>query len=332
MRLPLARLPAWLLSLWLLCGVGFAAADEPQAVARLVARVNDSTATLTAQQRGLLEAKLTAFEGEKGAQIAVLIVPTVKPETVEQYALRVVEATKLGRRGTDDGALLLVAKEDRKLRIEVGYGLEGALNDATAKRIISETIGPRFKQGDYYGGIDAGVDAMIKVIGGEPLPAPRSDPPRARAAVEDNSGDLLLGGFIVVFVVGGLLRAIFGRLLAAGMVGVAAGFIASLLISSMLVAVLIGIAGFVASLFVDLLGSSGGSPAGAWSGVGGKGRGFAGGRGRSTDSWGGGGDFGGHGRSRDSWGGGGDVGGGSSSGDFSGGGGDFGGGGASGDW
>ncbi len=172
MRLPLARLPAWLLSLWLLCGAGFAAADEPQAVARLVARVNDSTATLTAQQRGLLEAKLTAFEGEKGAQIAVLIVPTVKPETVEQYALRVVEATKLGRRGTDDGALLLVAKDDRKLRIEVGYGLEGALNDATAKRIISETIGPRFKQGDYYGGIDAGITQLIGLVDGEPLPEP----------------------------------------------------------------------------------------------------------------------------------------------------------------
>ena len=309
MRLTLARLPAWLLSLWLLCGAGFAAADEPQAVARLVARVNDSTATLTAQQRGLLEAKLTAFEGEKGAQIAVLIVPTVKPETVEQYALRVVEATKLGRRGTDDGALLLVAKDDRKLRIEVGYGLEGALNDATAKRIISETIGPRFKQGDYYGGIDAGVDAMIKVIGGEPLPAPAVESLRARAAVDDNFETLLFVGFILVFVVGGVLRAIFGRVLAAGMVGTAAGFIASLLISSVLVAVLIGVAGFIASLFVGLFGGRAGSPTGAWS-AGGSAGGYSGG-GSSSGGFSGGDD---------------------SSGGFSGGGGDFGGGGASGDW
>ena len=309
MRLPLARLPAWLLSLWLLCAAGFAAADEPQAVARLVARVNDSTATLTAQQRGLLEAKLTAFEGEKGAQIAVLIVPTVKPETVEQYALRVVEATKLGRRGTDDGALLLVAKDDRKLRIEVGYGLEGALNDATAKRIISETIGPRFKQGDYYGGIDAGVDAMIKVIGGEPLPAPAVESLRARAAVDDNFETLLFVGFILVFVVGGVLRAIFGRVLAAGMVGTAAGFITSLLISSVLVAVLIGVAGFIASLFVGLFGGRAGSPTGAWS-AGGSAGGYSGG-GSSSGGFSGGGD---------------------SSGGFSGGGGDFGGGGASGDW
>ena len=139
-------------------------------VPSLQARVTDQTATLSAAQKASLEAKLTALEEQKGAQLAVLLVPSVQPESVNEYALRVVEAWKLGRKGVDDGVLLLVAKDDRKLRIEVGYGLEGAVNDATAKRIISETITPHFKQGDYFAGIDAGVDALASVIGGEPLP------------------------------------------------------------------------------------------------------------------------------------------------------------------
>lgn len=292
-RLP-ARLAAWLLGLFLLLGSGFAHSDELPPVPRLVARVTDLTATLTSEQRGLLNAKLAAFEREKGTQIVVLIVATVKPEAIEQYALRVVEVWQPGRRGIDDGALLLVAKEDRKLRIEVGYGLEGALNDATAKRIISETISPRFKQGDFAGGIDAGVDAMIRVIGGEPLPAPSaSSPPAGAAAADGHLETLLFVGFILVFVVGGVLRAIFGRFLAAGIVGVAAGVIAAILISSLLMAALVGLAGFIASLLFGALGGVGWSSGGI--------------------SWGGGGGGGG-------------------SGGFSGGGGSFGGGGASGDW
>lgn len=278
-----------LLGICLLCLVNLAGAQELQAVPRLTARVTDQTATLAPDQRNRLESKLADFERQKGTQIALLIVPTVNPETVEQYALRVVEAWKLGRKGVDDGALLLIAKNDRKLRIEVGYGLEGALNDATAKRIISETITPRFKQSDYFGGIDAGLDAMIKVISGEPLPEPK------QAAAADDEFDLesmLPIGFILIFVVGGILRAIFGRFLAAGIVGAAAGVIVSLIFSSMLIAV---IAGFVAFVFSLLFGFSGG------------GRGWT--SGGSSSSWGG-----------------------SSGGGFSGGGGSFGGGGASGDW
>ncbi len=125
------------------------------AVPPLKARVTDLTGTLSAQQQTALEQTLAAFEARKGSQIAVLIVPTTQPETVEQYALRVEETWKLGRKGVDDGALLVVAKDDRKLRIEVGYGLEGVLPDAIAKRIIAEDITPRFKQGDFYGGISA---------------------------------------------------------------------------------------------------------------------------------------------------------------------------------
>ncbi|HNC21412.1 MAG TPA: TPM domain-containing protein [Accumulibacter sp.] len=287
-----ARLAVWLMGLWLLVGAGFAGADVQQVIPRLAARVTDLTSTLDVEQRRRLDDRLAAFEKAKGSQIAVLIVPTVQPESVEQYALRVVESWKLGRRGVDDGALLLIAKDDRKLRIEVGYGLEGALNDATAKRIISETIAPRFKRGDFYGGIDAGIAAMMQVIAGEALPPAARIEGARRADVDDHFEMLLLIGFVLVFVVGGVLRAIFGRFLAAGMVGVAAGAIAAMLISSLLIAAVLGVAAALVSLFLGMRGGTGWSSGGI--------------------SWGGGG--------------------GRSSGGFSGGGGSFGGGGASGDW
>src|SRR5688572_31953205 len=142
------------------------------AVPPLTARVTDLTGTLTREQRVGLERSLEAFEARKGSQIAVLLVPTTAPEAIEQYALRVAEQWKIGRKKVDDGAILVVAKDDRALRIEVGYGLEGALNDATANRIIRELIVPRFREGDFYGGINAGLDRMMRVIDGEPLPAP----------------------------------------------------------------------------------------------------------------------------------------------------------------
>ncbi|WP_300335938.1 YgcG family protein [Accumulibacter sp.] len=283
------RLLAWLLAVFLQFGVGFAFGAQLQPIPPLGGRVTDLTGTLAAEQRTMIEAKLAAFERAKGAQVAVLVVPTVQPEAVEQYALRVVEAWKLGRQGVDDGALLLVARDDRKLRIEVGYGLEGALNDATAKRIISETISPRFKQGDFAGGIDAGVDAMLKVIGGEPLP-----PPRAAASTPTGGQEpfetLLIAGFILVFVVGRVLRAIFGRFLAAAMIAVAAGVIAAMLLSSLLVAALVGLLAFLAALFAGVLGPVvGSSRGGPWGGGGGGSGGFSGGGGR----FGGGGASGG---------------------------------------
>ena len=272
-----------------LCLTNLAGAQALPPVPVLSARVVDQTATLNADQRARLNAKLAAVEAGKGAQIAVLIVASVAPETIEQYALRVVESWKLGRRGIDDGALLLVAKQDRKLRIEVGYGLEGALNDATAKRIVSETIAPRFKDGDFYGGIDAGVDAMVKVVSGEPLPPPKS-------AVSDSGVDLetlIFVGFILVFVVGGILRAMLGRLLAASVIGTIAGIIASLLVSSLLLGVLAGLVAFAVSLFAGVSGIGGmggmGGGRGGWSSGGFSGGGFSGGGG----SFGGGGASGG---------------------------------------
>ena len=252
-----------------------AAADV--AVPALRARVTDLTATLDATQKSTLEKTLADFEAKKGAQIAVLMVPTTEPETVEQYAVRVEEVWKLGRKGVDDVVLLVIAKNDRKLRIEVGYGLEGALTDAVAKRIIADDIVPRFKQGDFYGGVTAGVDRITRVIDGEALP-----PPRAASASHHSSGgdNLFFIGFMLVFVVGGILRAIFGRVLGAGIIGGVMGFIVWSVIGLLPWAL---VAGFVAFVF-GLMGGGGGqsSGGGGYSGGGfSDGGGFSGGGGSS---------------------------------------------------
>jgi uncharacterized protein len=274
----------------LFCLGSLPGAQALQAIPALTAHVIDQTATLSTEERGRLESKLAIFEAQKGAQIAVLLVQSVQPEAIEQYSMRVFETWGLGRKGVDDGVLLLIAKQDKKLRIEVGYGLEGALNDATAKRIISETITPRFKQGAFYGGIDAGLDALINVVHGETLPPPRVVAESKPFDVADNFETLMVIGFILVFVVGGFLRAIFGNFLGAGIIGGLAGVIASFIISSTLVAILIAVIAFFFSLFA---GSSGG---GAWPSSGGS---WGGGSGDSGGFSGGGGSFGGGGASGD---------------------------------
>ena len=189
-------------------GPAVAMAQDRQPIPPLASRVTDLTGSLTSAERTSLESQLADFEARKGAQIAVLIVSTTQPEEIEQYSIRVVDAWKLGREEPDDGALLLVAMEDRALRIEVGRGLEGALTDLVANRIIDETITPRFREGDFAGGIAAGVDRMIAVVDGEPLPEPE----------QHWDGHQGLGGilpilFFVVFVASTILRAIFGRAL-----------------------------------------------------------------------------------------------------------------------
>jgi uncharacterized protein len=203
--IPLAvRLGAPLgLALFLL---GAASAQPLQPVPALEARVTDRTGTLPPASLRALEAKLARFEAAKGAQVAVLIVPTTEPEAIEQYAIRVVDAWRLGREASDDGVLLLVAKDDRRLRIEVGRGLEGALTDLACKRIIEETIVPRFRGGDFAGGIEAGLDRILAVIEGEPLPPP--DPRWTRDALPIESlGPLALLGLPFLAVV---LRALLG--------------------------------------------------------------------------------------------------------------------------
>ncbi len=259
--------------------VAAACAYADVAVPPLKARVTDLTGTLSSQQQATLEQTLAEFEKRKGAQIAVLMLPTTQPDSVEQYAVRVEEVWKLGRKGIDDSALLVVAKDDRKLRIEVGYGLEGVLNDAIAKRIIADDITPRFKQGDFYGGISAGVERMLKVIDGEPLP-----PPKAASARKTDQGfdlnTLLVIGFILVFVVGGILRAMFGRFVGAGIVGGIAGFLAWTLGGAVFIGIIAAIIAFIFSLMGG--GSRGGFGGGGFgSGGGFGGGGFSGGGGGS---------------------------------------------------
>ncbi|SFP40157.1 uncharacterized protein SAMN05216229_102149 [Geopseudomonas sagittaria] len=263
--------PARALLVALALGASLPALAELVAVPPLTARVTDQTATLSREQAAALEGKLQAFEAQKGSQLAVLIVPTTGDEPIEQYALRVVEQWQLGRKNVDDGALLIVAKNDRSLRIEVGYGLEGALNDATAKRIVSEIIVPRFQQGDFYGGIDAGIERMIDVIGGEPLPAPE----RAVGDLAGEFSQLIPIVMMLVFVLGGVLRTVLGRLPAALLTGAGVAVVAWLLIG--LISAALG-AGLVAFVFI-LLGGSAGRLGGLGGGRGGLGGGFGGGGG-----------------------------------------------------
>lgn len=252
----------------------------------LAARVTDLSGTLSAAERAALEQKLAAFEQHKGSQIAVLLVPTTGDETIEQYGIRVVEAWKLGRDGVDDGALLLVAKDDKRMRIEVGYGLEGVLPDAIAKRIVAEQIAPYFRQGDWYTGISAGVDAMITAVDGEALPPPV----RKRAAVQPDTFGRLVPLVMVGVVLGMLVRMFAGKPVGMGVSALAAG-LPALLILGVGAAL---IAALIASVFVS--GALGGGRRGGvflgGGGFGGRG-GFGGGGGFS----GGGGGFGGGGAS-----------------------------------
>lgn len=243
------------------------------AVPPLTGHVIDLTGTLSTEQKASLEQTLTAFEARKGSQVAVLMIPSTAPEAIEPYALRVAEQWKLGRKKVDDGAILLVAKDDRALRIEVGYGLEGALNDLTSKRIISEIILPRFKQQDFSGGVAAGVGQIIRVIDGEPLP----EPSRQRAA---NYGDIQQYApvvFILAIAVGGVLRALFGRIPGALVTGGVVGVLAWFVVGAISMALLAG----VMALFVTLLGGLRGLGLGGFGGGGGSsgGGGFRGGGG-----------------------------------------------------
>jgi uncharacterized protein len=243
------------------------------------ALVTDLTGTLTADQQAALESRLRQFGERKGSQVAVLIVPTTAPESIEAYSLRVVDQWKVGRQRVDDGVLLLVAKDDRTMRIEVGYGLEGALPDATAKRIISEIIAPRFKEGDYVGGIASGTDRIMRVVDGEPLP-----PARPPADPGLDIGRLLPIVLVVAFALGGILRSLLGRVPGAAVTSVCVGAIAWFLSGLWTIATIGALLAFVATLAG--LGTRGGLY-----GLGG-GRGGAGGFGG-----GGGGRFGGGGAS-----------------------------------
>ncbi len=269
----------WLALLWLVvigpCAAAWAS-DAFVPVPPIAARVTDLTGTLTPDQQAQLEAALAAIERERGAQVAVLLLPSVRPESIEQFGIRVAEAWRLGRRGSDDGAILIVAKNDRELRIEVGYGLEGAIPDAVAKRIIDEIIVPRFRQGDFHGGIAAGVGQIEKLIAGEALPAPA---PRADGDATSVS-DLQIFILLALTVLARLARALFGLLGALAAAGIA-GALALMIFGSWLAAAIAALLVFFMSFARGGGGSGwhsgGGFPSSGSGGFSGGGGGFGGG-------------------------------------------------------
>src|SRR5213592_2307837 len=276
---------------------GFACARAEVAVPPLKARVTDLTGTLSAQQIRDLESRLNAFERSKGSQIAVLMLPSTQPETIEEYSIRVADAWKIGRARVDDGVILVIAKNDRKLRVEVGRGLEGAIPDAVAKRVVSDVITPHFRSGDFYGGIAAGTDALIKLIEGEGLLAPRSSViiDGVHRTIDFQTIVMLLVALVLMHA---LFQRLFGRVTGAGISGGIVGAIVWLAAGVIAFAVVGGLIGFVIAL-ISGSGSrrgnwaSGGWPGGGWSGGGGFGGGGFGGGGFS----GGGGGFSGGGAS-----------------------------------
>lgn len=279
--------------------LGLCALAQEVAVPKLAGHVVDLTGTLTADERARIDSKLRDFEERRGSQVVVLLVPTIGTEVIEDFATRVTDEWQLGRKGVDDGVLFAIAKQERKLRIQTGRGVQGTLTDILSKRIVADIVAPKFRTGDFAGGIDAGVDAIMKAIEGENLPLP-SAKPRAKVDTVSSYGDFIWLALFGVPVVAMVLRSMFGRFLGAGATAGLTGVAAAVIFGSIAFAIVAAIAGFILALVMG-----GGMPrmgGGGWGGGG----------------WGGGG-----------WGGGG---GGWSGGGMSGGGGTFDGGGASGEW
>jgi uncharacterized protein len=294
----IGRLPAGAAALLFAIAASAAAPStgEPIPVPSLTAHVVDLTGTLTAAEREQVDAKLRDFEQRRGSQVAVLLVPTIGTEAIEDFATRVTDSWQLGRKGVDDGVLFVIAKQERKMRIQTGRGVQGTLTDILSKRIVADIVSPRFRTGDFAGGIDEGVDAIMKAIEGEDLPLPAKKPQRKVDTVS-SYGDFVWIAFFLVPVVAMVLRGIVGRFAGAGLTGGVTGLAAGWIFGSVAFGVIAAILAFVFGLF-----------AGTGVGRGVRGGGWGGGFG------GGGGGFGGGG------------------GGFSGGGGGFDGGGASGEW
>jgi len=268
------------------------------AVPKLTAHVMDSTGTLTATERQALEETLASFEKARGSQVAVLLVPSLDGEAIEDFAGRVTDEWKLGRKGVDDGVLFVIAKQERKMRIHTGRGVQGTLTDALSRRIIAEVVAPRFRTGDFAGGISAGAEAIMKAIEGEQLPAPARRSASRKVDTVSSYSDFLWMAFFAVPVVAMVLRSMVGRFLGAGITSALTGAAGWLVFGSIAFGVVAALLAFMFTLFVG-------------TGFAGRGRGWSGG---IPGGWsgGGGGGFGGGG--------------------FSGGGGGFDGGGSSGSW
>ena len=273
---------------------GLVSARAEVAVPPLKAHVTDLTGTLSASQLRDLDSRLSDFERGKGSQIAVLMLPSTQPETIEEYSIRVADAWKIGRARVDDGVILVVAKDDRKLRVEVGRGLEGAIPDAVAKRVVSDVIAPHFRSGDFYGGVAAGTDALMKLIEGEGLPAPRSGViiDGVHRPIDFQTIFLL---FFALVLTGAIFGRLFGRVIGAGISGGIVGAIVWLAAGVLAFAVIGGLIGFVIALVNGMGSRRGGWSSGGWSGGGGFGGGGFGGGGGGFS--GGGGGFSGGGAS-----------------------------------
>jgi len=277
---------------------------EPIPVPTLSAHVIDQTGTLTADERARIDRKLADFEAKRGSQVVVLLVPSIGHEVIEDFATRVTDAWQLGRKGVDDGVLFVIAKQERKMRIHTGRGVQGTLTDVLSKRIVADIVAPKFRTGDFSAGIEEGTDAILKAIEGENLALPAKKPQRKVDTVS-SYGDFVWIAFFIVPVVAMILRGLVGRFAGAGLTGGVTGLAAGWLFGSLAFGVFAAIAAFVFGLFA----------------------GTGAGRGVRTGGWGGGWGGGGFGGGGGNWGGGGFGGGG-----FSGGGGRSGGGGASGSW
>ena len=282
-------------------------------VPALTARVIDQTGTLDAAQKKTLDAKLSALEKAKGSQMVVLMVPTTAPEDIASYTQRVGDTWKIGRKDVGDGVLLLVAKDDRKMRIAPAKTLEGAVPDVLAARIIDETMKPLFRAGDFAGGIGGAVDQITGLINGEALPPPQWENSSSSGGGEGSGNtndtgmgwqDLAIFLFFAVFIGGAIVRSILGNKLGAVVMGGGAGIAAFVVTSSIAIAAVAGILALVVTLFGAATGAmlpttrrggggwSGGGGGGGWSG------GSSGGGGGGFSS-GGGGNFGGGGASGD---------------------------------
>lgn len=287
---------------FLLASIPAIAHAQQTDIPALTSPVIDTTGTLTASQKQQLEQQAIALQQRKGSQLQVLMVPSTQPETIEQYTVRAFDQWKLGRGKLDDGVLLVVAKDDRRVRVEPGYGLEGAITDITAGRIIQEYLVPKFRADDYGGGIIDGTAALVKLIDGEPLPVPMAE------QNGNESGTFTFwSALLAAFIAAKLMRGMSSRapspmrgLLTGGAAGGVAWFFSSLMGLSL--------AAGVFGLLYGFMSVSGGRYARdrGWGGFGGgpstgSGGGWSGGGSSGGGGWSGGGGLSGGGGASGSW-------------------------------
>jgi uncharacterized protein len=265
-----ARLAMAAVAVAAMCSAGAATwdvnKDGLRPIPALSSHVTDVTNTLSAGERQALDSKLSAWEARTTNQLAVLVVPTTTPEAIEDYGIRVADAWKIGQKGNDNGAIFIVAKDDKRMRIEVGYGFEGVLTDVTSRRIIAENVAPLFSQGKFAEGIDAGVDRIIAVVDdGNPLPPPGKTARKPARSGNIDFGTLFIVMLVAVPIIGGVLRSMLGNfggsIVGGGIAGVAAWFVAG----SLLIAGAAGVVAFFIILF-SILGGRGGFGGGGASG------------------------------------------------------------------